>query len=111
MIAFLTIMAWQILEVASLRRRAIGVERHAWTACQLGLVVFLLVAVGLNLIWLTAPLVLVRLAGKTLGGLLFARMANLPAGLLSTVLLPPGVLGIALAWLKLRKDVADALKR
>lgn len=49
------------------------------------------------LIWLTAPLVLVRLAGKTLGGLLFARMANLPAGLLSTVLLPPGVLGIALA--------------
>jgi hypothetical protein len=49
------------------------------------------------LVWLTAPLVLVRLAGKTLGGLVFARVANLPAGLLSTVLLPPGVLGIALA--------------
>jgi hypothetical protein len=49
------------------------------------------------LLWLTAPLVLVRLAGKTLGGLVFARVASLPAGLLSTVLLPPGVLGIALA--------------
>lgn len=49
------------------------------------------------LLWLTAPLVLVRLAGKTLGGLVFARVARLPAGLLTTVLLPPGILGIALA--------------
>ena len=49
------------------------------------------------LLWLTAPLVLVRLAGKTLGGLIFARVAQLPSGVLSTVLLPPGVLGIALA--------------
>jgi hypothetical protein len=49
------------------------------------------------LLWLTAPLVLVRLAGKTLGGLIFARVANLPAGLVSAVLLPPGILGVALA--------------
>jgi hypothetical protein len=49
------------------------------------------------LLWLAAPLAILRISGKTLGGLLFARIARLPAGLLSTVLLPPGVLGIALA--------------
>ena len=49
------------------------------------------------LVWLAAPLALLRISGKTLGGLLFARVARLPAGLLSLVLLPPGVLGIALA--------------
>jgi hypothetical protein len=49
------------------------------------------------LMWLAAPLAILRISGKTLGGLLFARVARLPAGVLSTVLLPPGVLGIALA--------------
>jgi hypothetical protein len=67
------------------------------------LLALLMIAAGASmqwswaLLWLTAPLVLVRLAGKTLGGLVFARVAHLPPGLLSTVLLPPGVLGVAIA--------------
>jgi hypothetical protein len=67
------------------------------------LLALLLIAAGATmqfswaLLWLAAPLVILRLSGKTLGGLLFARVAHLPAGLLSTVLLPPGILGIALA--------------
>jgi len=53
--------------------------------------------VSWTLVWLAAPVALLRISSKTLGGLLFARIARLPAGLLSMVLLPPGVLGIALA--------------
>jgi hypothetical protein len=47
------------------------------------------------LLWVTAPLVLLRMNGKLLGGLILARWLNLPSGLLATILIPPGVLGIA----------------
>jgi hypothetical protein len=49
------------------------------------------------LLWITAPLVLFRLTGKLLAGALAARIADVPTGLLATVLVPPGVIGIALA--------------
>ena len=49
------------------------------------------------LLWVTAPLVLLRMNGKLLGGLILARWLHLPPGLLATILIPPGVLGIAVA--------------
>jgi hypothetical protein len=70
---------------------------------QRPLLALLMIAAGATmqaswaLVWLAAPVALLRISSKTLGGLLFARIARLPAGLLSMVLLPPGVLGIALA--------------
>lgn len=63
----------------------------------------LLIAAGASMqwswaaLWLAAPLAIVRLAGKTAGALVFAGVARLSAGLLGAVLLPPGILGIALA--------------
>lgn len=51
----------------------------------------------LPLVWVAAPLVLCRLTGKLLGSLITARMLGVSAGLLATILAPPGVLGIALA--------------
>lgn len=56
-----------------------------------------LVEWSLALLWITAPLVLLRLVGKLLGGTAASRVTGVPAGLLATVLIPPGVLGIALA--------------
>lgn len=67
------------------------------------LVALLLVIAGASiqftdrLLWLAAPLVLSRLAGKLLGSLITARPLGLSPGLIATVLVPPGVLGIALA--------------
>ena len=49
------------------------------------------------MVWVAAPLVLLRIIGKLLASLAIARVAAVPAGLLATVLLPPGVLGVALA--------------
>lgn len=49
------------------------------------------------LLWVAAPLVLLRLAGKLLASALVMRIGGVPAGLVATVLLPPGVLGVAVA--------------
>lgn len=49
------------------------------------------------LLWIAAPLVLFRLTGKLLAAAVAARMAAVPAGLLAAALVPPGVIGIALA--------------
>ena len=49
------------------------------------------------LLWIAAPLVLTRLTGKLLGSMAVAHMLGVPPGLLGAVLLPQGVLGIALA--------------
>lgn len=49
------------------------------------------------LLWIAAPLVLLRILGKLAASLAVARLAEVPAGLLAAVLLPPGVLGVALA--------------
>jgi hypothetical protein len=49
------------------------------------------------LLWVAAPLVLLRLAGKLLASAAVMRIAGVPAGLVATVLLPPGVLGVAVA--------------
>lgn len=56
-----------------------------------------LVEWSLPLLWIASPLVLLRLVGKLLAGVAAARLMRVPAGLLATVLLPPGVLGVALA--------------
>lgn len=50
-----------------------------------------------TLLWIASPLVLFRLTGKLAGALLAARLVGVPAGVLATILAPPGVLGIALA--------------
>jgi len=47
--------------------------------------------------WIAAPLVLFRLTGKLIGSLIASRVVGVPAGLLATILAPPGVLGLALA--------------
>lgn len=49
------------------------------------------------LLWIAAPLVLLRLIGKVLGSAAAARAVDVPPALLATVLIPPGVIGIALA--------------
>lgn len=49
------------------------------------------------LLWVAAPLVLLRVLGKLAASLAVARLADVPAGLLAAVLMPPGVLGVALA--------------
>lgn len=67
------------------------------------LVALLLVVAGATvewhyaLLWVAAPLVLLRILGKLAASLAVARLADVPAGLLAAVLLPPGVLGVALA--------------
>lgn len=67
------------------------------------LVALLLIVAGATiqwstaLAWIAAPLVLLRLIGKLLASLAVARLANVPPALMATVLLHPGVLGIALA--------------
>jgi hypothetical protein len=52
---------------------------------------------GVPLLWMALPLVLFRLAGKLIGGLIIARIVGVPPGVLATMLLPPGALGIAVA--------------
>jgi hypothetical protein len=67
------------------------------------LVALLLIVAGalvewsLALLWIAAPLVLLRLIGKLAGGAAAARVTGVPPALLGTVLIAPGVLGIALA--------------
>jgi hypothetical protein len=67
------------------------------------LVALLLIVAGasirwdLALLWIAAPLVLLRLTGKLIAAAVAARVVGIPTGLLATVLVPPGVLGVALA--------------
>jgi hypothetical protein len=67
------------------------------------LVALLLIVAGASiqwqdaLLWVAAPLVLVRLIGKLLASMAAARLAAVSSGLLATVLLPPGVVGVAIA--------------
>jgi hypothetical protein len=51
----------------------------------------------LALLWVAAPLLLFRLTGKLAAGAATARLAGLPPLLLARALVPPGVVGIALA--------------
>jgi hypothetical protein len=51
----------------------------------------------LALLWVAAPLLLFRLTGKLVAGVATARLAHLPPLLLARALVPPGVVGIALA--------------
>jgi hypothetical protein len=59
------------------------------------------------LVWIAAPLVLLRIVGKLLSSVRIARIAAVPAGTLATLLMPPGVLGIALA-LNVQQSLASA---
>lgn len=67
------------------------------------LVALLLIVAGasvrfdLALAWVAIPLVLLRLTGKLIASTVAARLCVVPPGLLATVLLPPGVLGVAIA--------------
>lgn len=67
------------------------------------LVALLLIVAGASIqptmpaLWIAAPLVLFRLTGKLLASAATAAMAGVAAGVLGTVLAPPGVVGIALA--------------
>ncbi len=67
------------------------------------LVALLLIVAGASiqwtiaLLWIAAPLVLLRLTGKLLAATATARLIGVSPGLLATVMVPPGVLGIALA--------------
>jgi hypothetical protein len=67
------------------------------------LVALLLIVAGasiqwnLALLWIAAPLVMLRLIGKLLASTAAARLVRVPAGMLAIVLVPPGVLGVALA--------------
>ena len=67
------------------------------------LVALLLVIAGasiewtLALAWVAAPLVLLRLIGKLIASAAITRLTALPFGHTATVLVPPGVLGVALA--------------
>jgi hypothetical protein len=66
------------------------------------LVAILLIIAGASiqvsalLLWVAAPLVLVRFMGKLIGSLVLSRWFSLPPALVAIVLVPPGVLGIAL---------------
>ena len=68
------------------------------------LLALLLIAAGASLqfswalVWITAPLVLVRLSSKTVGGMLVSPLVRVSPGLASAALVPPGILGIALAF-------------
>lgn len=67
------------------------------------LVALLLVIAGASvqlqyvLLWIAAPLVLLRHMGKLLASIAVGRVVAVPASLVATVLLPPGVLGVAVA--------------
>jgi len=100
-------------------RGSTGADRIIATdlrALQHPLVALLLIVAGASiqwtaaLLWITGPLVLLRLIGKLVGGAAAARLARLPAGQLAGVLVPPGVLGVALA-LNVQQvlDAPDAL--
>jgi hypothetical protein len=67
------------------------------------LVALLLIVAGASIqlttaaLWIAAPLVLFRLTGKLLASSATAAIARVPAGVLGTVLAPPGIVGVALA--------------
>ncbi len=67
------------------------------------LVALLLIVAGASIewqyavLWVAAPLVLLRLIGKLAASLAVAGLVDVQAGLLAAVLLPPGVLGVAVA--------------
>lgn len=49
------------------------------------------------ILWVAACILILRIAAKLLTSVLVGRMADVPPALLATVLLPPGIMGIALA--------------
>jgi hypothetical protein len=67
------------------------------------LVALLLIVAGawiqwtLAVLWIAGPLIALRLMAKLVAGLAAARLTGLPAGMLTVVSVPPGVLGVALA--------------
>lgn len=67
------------------------------------LIALLLIVAGasiqwtLGLLWIVGPLVLLRLMSKLTASLVVSRIVGVPPGRLATILLPPGVIGIALA--------------
>jgi hypothetical protein len=91
-------LAWTLLP-----GRADGLARADVTRFQHPLVLLLLISAGALItvtplsIWLLAPFVLFRLTGKMLGAWAAARVLPVPAGDLAAYLVPPGLLGIALA--------------
>jgi hypothetical protein len=91
-------LAWTLLP-----GRADGLARADVTRFQHPLVLLLLISAGALIsvtplaVWLLAPFVLFRLAGKMLGAWAAARVLPIPAGDLAAYLVPPGLLGIALA--------------
>jgi hypothetical protein len=48
-------------------------------------------------VWIAGALIILQLAGKLAATLAVARLSRIPSALLATVLLPPGLMGIALA--------------
>ena len=72
-------------------------------ALQHPLVAILLIFAGSLIEWtppvlaIAAAVLLLRLAGKLLASLVVARLLRIPPAILATALLPPGVVGIALA--------------
>lgn len=81
---------------AALVSADLGRLQHALVALLL-LVAGASIQFGDALLWLAAPIVLFRLTGKLIGSLVASRLLGVPAGLLASVLAPPGVLGIAVA--------------
>ena len=83
---------------------------------QHSLLALLLIVAGASiqwtiaLLWVAASLLLFRLTGKLVAGAVTARVAKLPPHQLARALVPPGVIGIALA-LNLQQvfDASDTL--
>jgi hypothetical protein len=91
-------LAWALLpgHADSIVRTDVGRFQHP-------LVLLLLISAGVLIdvtmlaIWLLAPFVVFRLTGKVMGAWVAARVLPLSAGQLAGYLVPPGLLGIALA--------------
>ena len=86
-----------------LRGRADRIVQEDLRKVQHPLVVLLLVTAGalwepsIAAMWLLAPYLLFRLAGKVAGAWVSARLVDVRAGDLAAFLMPPGVLAVALA--------------
>lgn len=88
---------------AKLPGRADRISASDLRLLQHPLVALLLVIAGaavewsLAVLWVTVCTIILRLAAKLLASLVISRMSSMSPGLLATVLLQPGVLGVALA--------------